>query len=213
MSAPFWLTWPLNIWRLLWFWGLLSLIAILIWKPDGFRRILAIAFAWIGLGLIPYCFLTYSRRIPSRQLHLASVGVAILVGFALRCAFEKYWLRRRAVVLALCALIVAHNVIYLWTKKRGQFLERAAPTERLVALARVTQGPIYVQCFPRPPLVAQSAVELMISSQGRRFPALDSRGSARTSRRGDFLLSATLTPCSSSSSSSSAASDTASIST
>ena len=165
LSAPFYLTWPLNIWRLLWFWGLLSLIAVLFWKPEGFRRVLAIAFAWIGFGLIPYCFLTYSQRIPSRQLHLASVGVAILVGFALESFFERYWLRRRAAVIGLCALIVAHNVIYLWTKKRGQFLERAAPTERLVALARVTTGPIYVQCFPRPRLVAESAVQLMVGQK------------------------------------------------
>ncbi|MBZ5607458.1 MAG: hypothetical protein LAP38_04310 [Acidobacteriia bacterium] len=165
LDAPVWLTWPLNFGRLFWFWGLLSLIAILVWKPDGYRRILNFALAWTGASLIPYSFLTYSKRIPSRQLHLASVGVAIVVGFALLNLFERYWPKRRVAVVALCALIVAHNVIYLWTKKRGQFLERAAPTQQLIALARVTRGPIYVKCFPRTPLIAQAAVQLMIDAQ------------------------------------------------
>ena len=163
LHAPFWLILPLNFGRLFWFWGLLSLVAILILRPSRYREILTIALAWIGISLIPYSFLTYSKRIPSRQLHLASVGVAIVVGFALLILYEQMWPRRRAVVLAVCGLIVAHNVIYLWTKKRNQFLERAAPTEQLIAFARATKGPIYVQCFPRPPLVARSAVELMIS--------------------------------------------------
>ncbi len=165
LAAPFWLTWPLNMWRLLWFWGLLSLIAILAWRPSGFGRILTIAFAWMGISLIPYSFLTYSKRIPSRQLHLASVGVAILVGYALLALAERHWSRRRAAVAALCVLIVAHNVIYLWTRKRGQFLERAAPTQQLVALARTTERPIYVKCFPRTPLIAQAAIQLMIDAK------------------------------------------------
>jgi hypothetical protein len=57
--------------------------------------------------------------------------------------------------------MLSANVIYLWTKKRAQYLERAAPTEQLIALARRTAGPIYMQCFPRPPIVAESAIQLM----------------------------------------------------
>ena len=165
LHAPFWLTLPLNAGRLLWFWGLLSLIAILVWKPPRYREILAIAAAWLVLSLIPYSFLTYSRRIPSRQLHLASVGVAILVGFALVQVYERFWPDRRAVVVAVCALILAHNVIYLWTRKRSQFLERAAPTEQLLSVMRSTPGAIYVRCFPRPRLVADSAAQLMLGAQ------------------------------------------------
>ena len=48
------------------------------------------------------------------------------------------------------------------TIKRAQFLARAAPTEELIAFARSTPGPIYVKCFPRPPVVAESAIELMV---------------------------------------------------
>jgi len=159
--APFWLIWPDNIARLLWFWGLLCLIAISIWKPSGYRRIVGIGASWMAIGLIPYSFLTYSTRIPSRQFYLASVGLSILVGFALQHLYRRCWLRRRGVVIAVCALMVSANVIYLWTKKRNQYLERAAPTEQLLALARRNSGPIYIQCFPRPHLVAESAIQLM----------------------------------------------------
>lgn len=159
LHAPFWLIWPENIARLFWFWGLASLSAILIWRPRSYGRILAIAFAWIGIGLLPYSFLTYSTRIPSRQLYLASVGLAIIVGFALLTVWRRYAHAKSAIAIALCMLVASENVIYLWTKKRTQFLERSAPTEQLISLARRTRGPIYVQCFPRPPIVAESAVQ------------------------------------------------------
>jgi hypothetical protein len=165
LHAPFWMTWPFNFGRLFWFWGLLSLIAILIWRPAGYRPILAIAGTWAALSLLPYSFLTYSRRIPSRQLHLASVGLAIVVGFALLQVYERYWARRRVMVLALCALIVAQNVVYLWTKKRSQFLERAAPTDQLLSTLRASSGFIYVQCFPRPRVIPDAAAELMLGDK------------------------------------------------
>jgi hypothetical protein len=167
LHAPFWLTWPTNFARLFWFWGLLSLVAILIWKSARYREILSIGLAWAGIGLIPYSFLTYSSRIPSRQTHLASVGIAMIVGLALLSLYDRYWSQRRALVIAVCAVMVVHNISYLWTKKRGQFLARAAPTEQLIALARATKGPIYVQCFPRTPLVANMAVALMAGKSER----------------------------------------------
>lgn len=165
LHAPFWLILPLNFGRLFWFWGLAAVAAILVWKPPGYGRILALGFGWAALALVPYSFLTYSRRIPSRQLHLASIGLAMVVGFALLQLYERYWDRRRALVLALCGAVVAQNVIYLWTKKRAQFLERAAPTEQLLAAARATSGPVYVACFPRPPIIADAAVKLMLGAQ------------------------------------------------
>ena len=69
---------------------------------------------------------------------------------------------RSVCLLAVCGLIVTENVVYLWTKKRSQFLERAAPTEQLIATVRATSGPVYVRCFPRPRLVADSAVQFML---------------------------------------------------
>lgn len=159
LHAPFWRIWPENVARLFWFWGLLAVIAILAWKPRGYGSIFRIGFAWIGLTLLPYSFLTYSTRIPSRQFYLASVGLALLVGFALSNFWRRWAPTRPAIAAAVCILVLGENVGYLWTKKRSQFIERAAPTEQLIALARRTSGPIYVRCFPRPPIVAESAVE------------------------------------------------------
>lgn len=160
LHAPFWLTWPNSFVRLFWFWGLASGAAILAWRPVRRSAVIAIGLAWAGLALVPYSFLTYTTRIPSRQVYLASAGVALIVGLALAELYERFWKKRPALVAAVCAAVVLQNVGYLWTKKRAQFLDRAAPTEQLIALARETKGPIYVACFPRPPLVANWAVKL-----------------------------------------------------
>ncbi len=162
LHAPMWLIWPSNFAELFWIWGLIGLIVILAWKPSGYQIVLAIALTWIGLSLIPYSFLSYSRIIPSRQTYLASIGVAFIAGFALRTFFDRYWSSRRALVAAVCATIAAQNIGYLWTKKRAQFLERAAPAQHLIDAARRTDQPIYVACFPRTRLQAESAVELMV---------------------------------------------------
>ena len=162
LTAPFWITWPASMAALFWFWGFLCLLVILAWRPPRYRKILAIGMAWAGTSMIPYSFLTYSHRIPSRQIYLASVGLAIIVGYGLLIFYERYWSTHRALVITVCGLMVAENIAYLWTKKRSQFLERAAPTEQLIAVARASKGPIYVKCFPRPPIVADSAVELTV---------------------------------------------------
>jgi len=60
------------------------------------------------------------------------------------------------------------------------FFERAAPTEQLIALARKTNGPIYVQCFPRPPLVADWAVHLSTGSTDLIWDPAQSRLAAAT---------------------------------
>ena len=158
LHAPFWLTWPVSFARLFWFWGLLAVAVVLIVRPERFRSVLGIGLLWAAAGLAPYSFLTYSTRIPSRQTYLASAGVAVIVG----CAFAA-WPKRahhRSIVAAAAVLLVLYNVTYLWTRKRAQFLARAAPTEQLIDLARRTNGPIYVRCFPRPPIIADAAVEL-----------------------------------------------------
>jgi hypothetical protein len=160
LHAPFWLTWPNTLVRLFWIWGLLALAAVAIWKPARWMVVTGIGLLWAGLSLVPYSFLTYATRIPSRQVYLASAGLALVVGLALMELYSRYWRRWPVLVAVVCAVILLQNVVYLWTKKRGQFLERAAPTEQLIALSRRTQGPIFVECFPRPPLVADWAVRL-----------------------------------------------------
>ena len=159
LHAPFWITWPRAIARMLWFWGWLAAAVIFLWSKDREAKRSALpALAWMGLGLVPYSFLTYSTQIPSRQTYLAGVGLVMLFGLAVDC-LAKAGLSRRWVA-GLLIVVVVHNVGYLWTRKRRQFLERAEPTERLIRLARQTTGPIWVQCFPRPGYIAQEAVHL-----------------------------------------------------
>jgi hypothetical protein len=155
LAAPFWITWPRAMARLLWPWGWLA--GAVLWR--GRNRSLTVAalsrgLIWIGVALLPYSFLTYSTQIPSRQTYLASAGLAILVGMALAR------LQGRKALAALVIVILAVNLGYLWTRKRRQFLERAAPTEQLIRLARETSGPIWMRCFPRNRYIAETAVLL-----------------------------------------------------
>jgi hypothetical protein len=167
LNAPFWLILPGNLLRILWIWGLAAIAAILLARQRVLRGSALVALAWIAISLSPYSFLTYSTRIPSRQTYLASAGLAMLVGLA-----AAHWHAsagtRRGVVTAVAAVVLLHNVGYIWIKKRHQFQERAAPTEQLIAAARQTPGPIWVQCFPRNHYIAEEAVHL-----GGGHPASD----------------------------------------
>ena len=159
LHAPFWITWPENYLRILWIWGVMAVAAILIARDRALRSAALFALGWIGIGLVPYSFLTYSTRIPSRQTYLASAGLALLVGLAME-HWEARAGSRRWVAGAVAVVMLVHNLGYLWTKKRHQFLERAAPTEQLMALARRTKGPIWMRCFPRNHFIAEGAVHL-----------------------------------------------------
>ncbi len=164
LDAPFWLTWPRNFARVLWPWGWLAAAAIFAsGQLREFRRAAGLALAWIGISLLPYSFLTYSAQIPSRQTYLASAGLAFLVGLSLAgllAGGARGTLGSRRLAAAAMALILAANVGYLWTKKRAQFIARAAPTDELIHFARENSGPIWVQCFPRNNLIASEAVRV-----------------------------------------------------
>lgn len=156
LHAPFWLTWSNSYARLFWFWGLLSVVALAAWKRRGFPWV---AFAWIAISLVPYSFLIYMHRIPSRQTYLASAGLACVVGAGILALRERFP-ASRIVVPAVLVILLVHNAGYLWTRKRAQYLKRAEPTERLIELSRKIKGPIYVRCFPRPREIAEEAVRL-----------------------------------------------------
>jgi hypothetical protein len=147
VAAPFWITWPKNIARVLWIWGWVSLLI----RPFGGAKLRALV--WIGIALAPYSFLTYSSEIPSRQTYLASAGLVFLFGLAM-ARIPRRWLT------AAVAILLIHNIGYLWIRKRAQILERAAPTEQLIRLARETNGPIWVRCFPTNRYIAREAVRL-----------------------------------------------------
>ncbi|MBZ5724025.1 MAG: hypothetical protein LAP87_03435 [Acidobacteriia bacterium] len=161
LHAPFWLAWPRSFARLLWIWGWVAALAILLSRDRRLLRAALNALAWIGIALIPYSFLTYSTQIPSRQIYLASAGLAFLFGLALAHVCSR-WAARPRLAAAVIAVMLVHNIAYLWTRKRAQFLARAEPTEQLLALARRTSGPIWVRCFPWPGMVADDAVRLAL---------------------------------------------------
>ena len=146
LHAPFWITWPRGVARVLWPWGFLALPLV--------RKDALMPLAWIGLALIPYSFLTYSTQIPSRQTYLASAGLALLFGMAIAR------LNQPKLAAAAVALAIAINVGYLWTKKRAQFLGRAEPTEQLIRFARTNSAPIWIRCFPRNSYIALEAVHV-----------------------------------------------------
>ena len=83
LHAPFWITWPHSFARLLWIWGWPAVLVLFVFGDARFRRGALVALAWMGIALVPYSFLTYSTQIPSRQVYLASAGLALLVGLAL----------------------------------------------------------------------------------------------------------------------------------
>ena len=154
VHAPFWITWSRGIARLLWFWGFFALAVILFrTKAPALMNSALLALAWIGVAFLPYSFLEYSTQIPSRQTYLASAGLVLLFGLALTAVPRK-------LAAVLLVAMVAHNVGYLWTKKRSQFLQRAEPTEQLIRLARETNGAIWVRCFPRNRYIAEEAVHV-----------------------------------------------------
>jgi hypothetical protein len=157
LHAPFVLTWSRNFGRVLWIWGLVALIVL-----RGHLRVSIPGLLWIGISLIPYCFLTYSRQIPSRQTYLASAGLALLVGLAFNqiVSIQRQVYGRKVVAAAVAALVLAHNFAILWFRKRAQFVERAAPTEQIIQLARRTQNPILVRCYGRPEIILSEAVHL-----------------------------------------------------
>jgi hypothetical protein len=156
LHAPFWITWPRGIWRVLWIWGWPAMAAIAFARDRALRRSALVALLWIAVSLAPYIFLTYSTEIPSRQTYLASAGLAWLVGLAA----ARLWEQRRRCAMVLVAAVLLHNCGILWIRKRAQFQQRAEPTEQLIALARRASGPIWVQCFPRTDWIAKEAVHL-----------------------------------------------------
>ena len=154
LHAPFWITWPRSLSRLLWFWGWAAAGMVWLSRDRELRAIAGRALAWMGIALVPYSFLTYSTQIPSRQTYLASAGLALLVGMAGVKLPGRRW------AIAAVAVMLLHNAGYLWTKKREQFIERSAPTAALITVAQRTHRRIWVRCFPLPRIVAEEAVRL-----------------------------------------------------
>jgi hypothetical protein len=150
-----------------WVWGLLATVAIAAWRRPLWRG-LKIPAVWLAISLLPYSFLLYMPVIPSRHTYLASgsLGFVVAAGFAaLRWRFRFH----RWALPALALLCVAHHTGYIWTKKRTQFLERAAATEQLVQVASETEGLIYVTCFPYGHEVAEQTLIIRLRQSPSRL--------------------------------------------
>ncbi len=187
LHAPVWLTLPRNFGRVLWIWGVVSAAGIFFTKTTAeVRKSAWIAMAWIAIGLFPYSFLTYSPQIPSRQLYLASAGLAFLFGLAaeqaIRAAKNREWM-----VAAVMLVVLAHNVGYIWIKKQRQFRERAEATEELIQVARQTEGTIWVQCFPQPDSIAEAAMYVALDRIPSRL-VFSAEDAARTSPAAVFCF-------------------------
>ncbi|MCC6589703.1 MAG: hypothetical protein IT168_23610 [Bryobacterales bacterium] len=156
LSAPFLSTVSHSMARMMWFWGIVAAIVLLRGRGVRSLKVLAPMAAAAMVTLLPYSFLTYMSRVPSRHTYLASAVLALLVGFAwvtLRGMQVRRWMAP-----ALAGLLLAHNCGYIWIKKYPQYLKRAEPTEKLVEFSRSTPGPIHVRCFPYAPVIAVSTL-------------------------------------------------------
>lgn len=158
LTAPFWWTLARSLARLHWFWGLSAFLTVLLLRRAQPLQVLRIGFAWAVVALLPYSFLTYMPHVASRHTYPASIGVAIVTAGGVIALLESS--PRRAIAIALAAAMVTHNVGYLWLVKRKQFLARAAPTEQLLEFVRSRPAPVWIQCFPRPRVIAEEALRL-----------------------------------------------------
>ncbi len=141
----FWLRNDLNsLWHLLLVWGVLALLVIL-WRRDvAGLRVAWFGCVWMIFSLLPYSFLTYMPRVPSRHTYLASVGLAWLVAQAFVQLQTEF--PRLSVFVAGMLLLVNYEI--LWVKKMRQFRERAEPTELLKLAAKDAVGPVHIRSIP-----------------------------------------------------------------
>jgi hypothetical protein len=170
LRAPFWLTLFNSSTRLFWPWGYVALGAIALAGRLRLRFAWAMG-AWVIITLLPYSFLTYMTRVPSRHTYLASVALALVLGIA-TLSIWRVVLRRgvfaRSLAVAAVAGCILHNTSYLWTRKQRQFEERARATQELLEALRASDGVVEVKCFPYGPEVAFLAAAVEIPGSEHR---------------------------------------------
>ncbi|HTM51148.1 MAG TPA: glycosyltransferase [Bryobacteraceae bacterium] len=149
---------------LMWIWGVVALLILGTKAARPWRPVIWVAGAWMLITLLPYSFLTYMPRVPSRHTYLASVGVACIVAGALLAVerlaaqWKKPW-----ILPAAMAAIVLHQCGVLWTKKHYQYSQRAKPTEELLRVAGQRSGAIYANCFPYSPQIGELALQMRLN--------------------------------------------------
>lgn len=145
--------------RLFTLWGVAAVGALVYFRKSIDWRGPLLALAWIPVALAPYAFVVYQPRVPSRHVYLASIGIALILAFAV-----IKLLPMRKTVNAILAAYLIFNTGYIWFYKHGQFVERAEVTERMIVDAKALVGqhgmrPIRVSCFPLAPEIASIALK------------------------------------------------------
>jgi len=180
-KASVWLTMPNTIGRMLWIWGLFSLITLACLRLRGegrrtARRMVLSCLAVMAIALGPYSFLTYMDRVPSRHTYLAAAALSMIVALAW-VELGRRWPRRPGLLAAVTLVVALHNAGYLWIKKIPQYERRSAPTEKLLEFGRQQRSPIAVRCFPYGVEVAEEAFALQpgamppVVKRGQPIPA------------------------------------------
>jgi hypothetical protein len=159
LNAPFISTAAISVARLFWFCGVLGVLGIVLAGSRPGFRILGLGLAWVWIAVLPYSFLTYMNRVPSRHTYFASAGLALIVGAGF-VAFVRGFRVSRLVAVGIAAAVIAGNAAYIWTWKHAQYVKRASAIVAVVKAARLTPGPVYVHCFPHPFHVAELATLL-----------------------------------------------------
>jgi hypothetical protein len=133
--------------RALWIWGIVGLIVLLFFAFRKRYDLIKLGLCWILIALLPYSFLTYMPRVPSRHQYLAAVGSSLILALAAVTLQER--IGKRWIIGLFALLIGVHHVSYLWAAKYSQFRERAEPIEALLQYMRREQKrPVVIRCFP-----------------------------------------------------------------
>jgi hypothetical protein len=146
----------LSLHRLCFPWLYLAVVLVFFFRKKRPDINFAAATAWMVLALMPYMFLLYTNHVPSRQEHLASMGLTAGLAFLLM-DLDVASLRK---VFLVC--FVAWNIGYLWIVKDAQFEQRAAPSSRLIEeLRRRPPGPLVIAGYPENPWIAKETTMLV----------------------------------------------------
>jgi hypothetical protein len=162
VRAPFWSTLISSVARLFWVWGMIGLAILALLSRLSKRFVLLIG-GWLVITLLPYCFLTYMPRVPSRHTYLASVALALVLSAAAVAMWRFARTRGAGVRVAVAVCIAAcflQNTTYLWTRKYKQFQTRADVTQQILKKLSSDDGLIRIECFPHHPSLALLTVAI-----------------------------------------------------
>lgn len=160
LRAPFLKVQAISITRILLPWGFVALAVLL--HARRFREVGG-SLVWLCITLLPYSFLLYQARVPSRHTYLASAALAFLLGSAAAVLWRS---PRRWLAPALLGLFLAQNIGWMWTRKADQYSRRAASTERFLTFARESAAPVRITCAPYGIDVYRSAARLILRRGG-----------------------------------------------